>query len=85
MAKNRIIVFANQKGGTGKSTLCVMMAHWLAEQGKKVIVYDADIQQTLYDRRQDDLKANPTAKELPDKCVKALDKWVENMNGETKE
>ena len=62
MAKNRIIVFANQKGGTGKSTLCVLMAHWLAEQGKKVIVYDADIQQTLYDRRQDDLKANPTAK-----------------------
>lgn len=59
MAKNRIVVFANQKGGVGKSTLCVMMAHWLSEQGKKVVVYDADIQQTLYDRRQDDLKANP--------------------------
>lgn len=33
----------------------------------------------------DYIKTNPTAKELPDKCVKALDKWVENMNGETKE
>lgn len=61
MAKNRIVVFANQKGGTGKSTLCVMMAHWLTSQGKKVVVYDADIQQTLWDHRQDDLKANPKA------------------------
>lgn len=33
----------------------------------------------------DYIKTNPTAKELPDKCVKALDEWVENMNGETKE
>lgn len=59
MAKNRMIVFANQKGGVGKSTLCILMAHWLTEQGKKVVVYDADAQQTLYDRRQEDLEANP--------------------------
>lgn len=59
MAKNRIIAFANQKGGAGKTTLCVMMAHWLAREGCKVLVYDADAQQTLYDHRQDDLKANP--------------------------
>lgn len=58
---NKIIVFASQKGGTGKSTLCVMMAHWLAEQGKKVVVYDADSQQTIYDLRQDELTANPNA------------------------
>ena len=62
MTKNKIIVFANQKGGTGKSTLCVMMAHWLTEHGKKVVVYDADSQQTLYDHRQDDIKANPEIK-----------------------
>lgn len=59
MAKNRMIVFANQKGGVGKSTLCIMMAHWLTDQGKKVVVYDADVQQTIYSRRQDDLEANP--------------------------
>jgi chromosome partitioning protein len=59
MAKNKMIVFANQKGGTGKSTLCMMMAHWLADQGKKVVVYDADVQQTFYKQRQDDLAANP--------------------------
>lgn len=33
----------------------------------------------------DYIKTNPTAKELPDKCMKALDKWMEDMNGETKE
>lgn len=59
MAKNRMIVFANQKGGVGKSTLCIMMAHWLTDQGKKVVVYDADVQQTIYSRRKDDLEANP--------------------------
>lgn len=28
----------------------------------------------------DYLKENPTAKELPDKCIKALDTWVDNFN-----
>lgn len=27
----------------------------------------------------DYLKENPTAKELPDKCIKALDTWVDNF------
>ena len=54
-----MIVFANQKGGVGKSTLCIMMAHWLTDQGKKVVVYDADVQQTIYSRRKDDLEVNP--------------------------
>lgn len=30
----------------------------------------------------DYLKDNPTAKELPDKCTKALDTWVDNFNKE---
>lgn len=30
----------------------------------------------------DYLKENPTAKELPDKCIKALDTWVGNLNKE---
>lgn len=30
----------------------------------------------------DYLKNNPTAKELPDKCLKALDTWVDNLNKE---
>lgn len=31
----------------------------------------------------DYIKSNDTAKQLPDKCIKALDKWVENLNEET--
>ena len=27
---------------------------------------------------------NDTAKQLPDKCIKALDKWVENLNEKEK-
>ena len=27
----------------------------------------------------DYIKSNGTAKQIPDKCVKALDKWVENL------
>lgn len=30
----------------------------------------------------DYLKESPTAKELPDKCIKALDTWVDNLNKE---
>ena len=32
----------------------------------------------------DYIKSNGTAKQLPDKCVKALDKWVDNLNEEEK-
>ena len=31
----------------------------------------------------DYLRENPTAKELPDKCIKALDTWVDNFNKES--
>lgn len=27
----------------------------------------------------DYIKKNPTAKQLPDKCIKALDKWADNL------
>ena len=27
----------------------------------------------------DYLKENPTAKQLPDKCIKAIDKWADNL------
>ena len=30
----------------------------------------------------DYIKSNETAKQLPDKCVKALDKWVDNLTKE---
>ena len=33
----------------------------------------------------DYIKSNDTAKQFPDKCIKALDKWVENLNEEKKQ
>lgn len=33
----------------------------------------------------DYVKSNPTAKQLPDKCVKALDRWVDSWGTEKKD
>ena len=33
----------------------------------------------------DYVKSNETAKQLPDKCMKALDKWVESLNEDNKD
>lgn len=42
-----IITVTNSKGGVGKTTLVANMAGYLADQGKKVLTVDADIQPTL--------------------------------------
>lgn len=42
-----IIAVSNQKGGVGKSTLTFNMGYLLAEQGKRILVIDADPQGSL--------------------------------------
>lgn len=52
--KNRIVVFANQKGGVGKSTLCILFANYLAYKGKPVCIIDTDLQKTILSQRNKD-------------------------------
>lgn len=52
--KNRIVVFANQKGGVGKSTLCILFANYLAYKHKPVCIIDTDLQKTIMSQRAKD-------------------------------
>ena len=42
--KNKTLVIANHKGGTGKTTITVNMAYCLSSMGYKVLLIDADSQ-----------------------------------------
>lgn len=51
-----IITFANQKGGVGKTTLCVTFANFLAMMGVRVLVADLDFQHSIVKCRNSDIK-----------------------------
>ena len=53
---NKIIVFGNQKGGVGKTTLCTLFANYLTSKDIPVLVIDCDGQQTIFEKRQADIK-----------------------------
>ena len=50
--KNKKIVFANQKGGVGKSTLCILFANYLAWKKQDVCIIDTDLQKTIMMQRE---------------------------------
>ena len=47
MSKTKVIAFANNKGGSGKTTTCSNVACALALSGKKVLIVDGDMQLNL--------------------------------------
>ena len=52
--KNHKIVFANQKGGVGKSTLCMLFANYLAWKKQDVCLIDTYLQKTIMMQRKKD-------------------------------
>ena len=47
MSKTKTICFANNKGGSGKSTTCSNVAYQMAQEGKRVLLIDGDMQLNL--------------------------------------
>ena len=47
MAQTKIICFANNKGGSGKSTTCANVGYAMSTLGKKVLLIDSDMQMNL--------------------------------------
>ena len=45
--KTQVICFANNKGGSGKSTTCANLGYSLAQTGRKVLLVDGDMQLNL--------------------------------------
>ncbi|MBQ8189338.1 MAG: ParA family protein [Lachnospiraceae bacterium] len=51
-----VVVFANQKGGVGKTTLAIAYANHLANNGRQVLLIDTDIQRSCTFRRASELE-----------------------------
>ena len=52
-----VITFANQKGGVGKTTLCMLFANYLVKRGINVLVVDIDLQKSIVSQRKSDRAA----------------------------
>lgn len=92
MGKVRVIAIANQKGGVGKTTTSINLSACLAQEGKKVLIIDADpqgnstsglgleknqLEKTLYELMLGELEAKEVL--LPT-CVDGLEIMPANMN-----
>lgn len=71
MGESKIIVVANQKGGVGKSTLCMLLASYLINIEKKPIggIIDVDYQQSIRKKREEDvsqLRGSEDSSPIPD-------------------
>ena len=51
-----IVTFANQKGGVGKTPLCVTFGNYLVAKGVRVVIIDCDFQHSILKCRKADIK-----------------------------
>lgn len=58
MGESKIIVVSNQKGGAGKSTLCMLLANFLVKEFHLPVgaVIDTDFQKSIVKKREEDKK-----------------------------
>lgn len=58
MGESRIIVVSNQKGGAGKSTICMLLANYLTKYYRLPVgaIIDTDFQKSISKKRDEDKK-----------------------------
>ncbi|MBQ4098995.1 MAG: ParA family protein [Clostridia bacterium] len=83
----KIICFANNKGGSGKSTTCASLAYAFSKAGKKVLLIDGDMQLNLtlsYFSEETALEIASSEKNLYNaiKEQKPLDEFIYNTEYE---
>lgn len=87
--KNKIIAFANMKGGVGKSSICIALADYLTLAGVPVVVVDADLQQSIATLREQEKEKYKDAPEpwqiLPLDTTYSNDKGKKNVVNKIKE
>src|SRR5688572_14942491 len=70
--KRRYIMFGG-KGGLGKTTFSAATAYWLAQQGKKVLVFSVDPQASLSDIFQQDIFGKGAVKIMDNLYAQEID------------
>jgi chromosome partitioning protein len=62
--RNKIIVFANQKGGAGKTTNCVLFGNTLIEHQHPFVMIDGDPQRSIVKKHEQDHERFPDLEPL---------------------
>src|SRR5690554_893814 len=70
--ERRYIMFGG-KGGLGKTTFSAATAYWLAQQGKKVLVFSVDPQASLSDIFQKDIFGRGPVEIMPNLYAQEID------------
>jgi chromosome partitioning protein len=66
------IIFGNQKGGVGKTSLAILFANYLAEKNKKVVAIEMDVQKSMAATRRYELEEGATAQAAYEIIYKSL-------------